>query len=321
MSSNPNFPDGLNIHPSSSFASSGSVQPEFEAYSHSGQEKAIQQYGIAGRNREAAYALRIYSNPPLNVLFDPPFPRPDGRLTMIELGSGSGLVGSSIARSLKQGDTIILTDLPEVCTLLKENVSQSKVDSEIVHVKPLAWGNLEHASKIQEELLESRGGLTHILCSDLVRVFPLLIPILHISCEQVYFPELLAPLLRSLIQLSAPSFSRHDVQVIISYKIRSLSKETPFWSAFGLWFSFEPVLERDLLPDGSESIWRRFGSHMEGPIFIFVARRRPESVTWNVPVDDKDLLAGVGAYGTLQPKESDAFESLLFMVLNEGDGE
>ncbi|KAI3601023.1 tumor-related protein [Moniliophthora roreri] len=305
MSSNPNFPDGLNIHPSTSHLLSGSGHPEDDPYSHPGQEKAIQKYGIAGRVWEAAYALKIYSDPPPNIHFDPPFPNSDVRntmnLTIIELGSGSGLVGGNIARSLKARDMIILTDLPEVCPLLMENVRQQQINSEILLIRPLAWGNVEHMSNIQQEVVESRGGLTHILCSDLV-----------------YFPELLAPLLRSLIQLSSLSFARPNVEIIISYKIRSLAKETPFWSAFGLWFSFEPVLEQDLAIKGSNSSWRRFGSDMEGPLFVFIARRRPESHNWNVPSDDKDLLKGMGANGTLQPKESDTFESLLFMVLNEG---
>lgn len=145
----------------------------------------------------------------------------------------------------------------------------------------------------------------------------------------MYFPDLLAPLLRSLIQLSSPPFvSSSDAEtngltVIISYKIRSLAKETPFWSAFGLWFTFEPVLVKETAPKDESNLtnWRRFGESLEGPTFIFVARRRQQSFTWDVPPDDKDLLAGVGAYGRGSSQVDDTFESLLLMTLNDDDND
>jgi len=141
-----------------------------------------------------------------------------------------------------------------------------------------------------------------------------MVPLTHIVCSDlVYFPELLGPLLRTLIELSSPPFAGPELTVLISYKIRSLAKETPFWAAFGLWFTFEPVLAREKTPDNSNSSWQRFGSALEGPMFIFVAQRRPESLTWDVPLDDRNLLAGLGAYGNLQPKSDATFETLLFM--------
>jgi hypothetical protein len=42
--------------------------------------------------------------------------------------------------------------------------------------------------------------------------------------------------------------------IVISYKIRSLT----FWSAFGLWFTFAPVLVR--ARSGGSSRWERFGA-------------------------------------------------------------
>jgi hypothetical protein len=50
--------------------------------------------------------------------FDPPFVRDASQRRqniVIELGSGSGIVGSHIARMLEPGrDLVIVTDLPEV---------------------------------------------------------------------------------------------------------------------------------------------------------------------------------------------------------------
>ncbi|KAK1236368.1 hypothetical protein PQX77_000401 [Marasmius sp. AFHP31] len=313
-SHNPNFPADLNIHPSSSlFNTHRQDESLLETYNHAAQEKAIKGFGIAGRIWEAAYAIRAYLDPPPGRVYDPPFPttvRLDKlQLTMIELGSGAGIVGSTLAPALAEEDLFVLTDLAEVCPLLESNVRSTASDVQMLHVRPLAWGNAEDANAIARELLCGRT-LTHILCSDLV-----------------YFPELLAPLLRSLIQLSSVSFSGgidNPVNIIISYKIRSLAKETPFWSAFGLWFTYEPLLERQRSSDDGKETpipWRRFGADVEDSIFIFIARRRPESFDWTVPEDDHDLLSGMGARGSLQPKGDDQFESLLFMLLQDEDGQ
>lgn len=151
----------------------------------------------------------------------------------------------------------------------------------------------------------------------------------------MYFPELFAPLLRTLIKLSSPPFipsvSPDDVvadggvTIIISYTIRSLSKETPFWSAFGLWFAFEPIMARPSSPnthdDKLQLHWQRFGTSTDGRAFAFVARRRPESLTWKVPDNDEDLMGGVGAYNTKSRKEDDTFETLLLMALDDEEEE
>lgn len=139
----------------------------------------------------------------------------------------------------------------------------------------------------------------------------------------MYFQELLAPLLRTLIQLSSPPFislpelvtSEHGLSVVMSYKIRSLAKETPFWSSFGLWFEFKPVVAVSSTCKGA--LWSRFQTSSDGHDFVFVARRRPESMTWRVPADDKDLLDGVGAWGTDIRKGDDTFETLLLMGLDD----
>lgn len=109
-------------------------------------------------------------------------------------------------------------------------------------------------------------------------------------------------------------------EVIVSYKIRSLPKEAPFWSTFGLWFTYEPVLARRTPPlggeHGSSTQWERFGAIWDGPTFVFVARRRAESLRgWDMPDDDEELLTGVGAQGTTSRKGDGTFETLLFMSM------
>jgi len=187
----------------------------------------------------------------------------------------------------------------------------------------------------------------------------------------VYFPELLAPLLRTLLHLTSPPFisppksspppspclpTTNPPKIVISYKIRSLLKETPFWSAFGLWFSFVPVLRRrkrirtisNHRSEGShpqiqdnatlessienvanfneseteerEREWERFGSSdQDESIFIFVGYRRPESLVWNIPRSNEDLLGGVigdpEENGIYKRKMDETFESLLLMEM------
>jgi len=111
--------------------------------------------------------------------------------------------------------------------------------------------------------------------------------------------------------------------LIISYKIRSLEKETPFWSAFGLWFTFIPVLARRRQNDEAEDHgeWTRFPITENEEVFVLVARRRPESSRWTIPKEDTDLLSGVGTWGTSSSKADDTFETLLLMSMNlQGEG-
>lgn len=127
---------------------------------------------------------------------------------------------------------------------------------------------------------------------------------------------MLAPLLRTLLQLTSPPFSFQAVNgdavtVVISYKIRSLSKETPFWTAFGLWFEYEPVLVKErALGD----LWQRFDTLIDDT-FVFTGRRRLVSFSWQIPLNDNDLLLGRGAMGNNDAKEDDTFETLLLMSL------
>jgi len=132
---------------------------------------------------------------------------------------------------------------------------------------------------------------------------------------QVYFPELLAPLLRSLIHVTSLNLSNSNPgpTVIISYKIRSLTKENPFWSAFGLWFDFYPVNRRSSPTDD----WRRMGDGQDDQMFVFTATRRKGSQSWDIPERDEDLLAGVGANGTPNPKSDDTFETLLLFSVDD----
>ncbi|KAG2107258.1 putative methyltransferase-domain-containing protein, partial [Suillus discolor] len=325
MHNHVNFPEKLairpllphNTHSTCNFWDKQQLAFKFDAEA---QREGIETYGIAGRVWEAAYLVNSYIEHPSTWEFDPPLI--DQHLSghkrvFLELGSGTGIVAAKIAQAaaLSGRDLVIATDLPEVCPLLEKNLfvmpKGDSANTQVTLVRPLSWGNYDHAINIVRELKlvddpsgHEHGCITHIICSDLV-----------------YFPELLAPLLRTLLHLTSPpsiSIFESQPRVIISYKIRSLSKETPFWSAFGLWFSFEPVIARKTDANNLLSEWQRFGSDIEDDgdlAFIFVAYRRPESLNWTIPSEDIDLLGGVGAGGTCDKKSDETFETLLLMGL------
>lgn len=199
MCASPNFPGGLDIVPSSGKDVDGlnDLDPHFGA---TAQKHAIETYGIAGRvwwiassilcsdvslilHREASYAMLAYLNYPSGEdlqEFDPPpftlFNPHSESLTVIELGSGTGLVASQISALLKPGrDLLYATDLPEVCPLLENNLR----DCSTVIVRPLAWGNRDDALAIASDFQRrppmpdsSCVGrrITHIICSDLVGI-------------------------------------------------------------------------------------------------------------------------------------------------------
>ncbi|KAF7336761.1 Tumor-related protein [Mycena venus] len=256
--SNPNFPLNLDIRPSAPLGDAPNGDFDF---TH--QQEAIRVFGIAGKVWKAAYVLNTYINPPPDLIFDPPlFSDPDVRKNarIIELGAGTGIVAATMTTVLHTNDIMFVTDLPEVCPLLEQNLGRF-LDGPI-RVRPLSWAILS--------------------------TFP------------NYSPRFFA----LFIQLSSPPFAafNDDIEIIISYRVRSLAKETPFWSAFGLWFEFAPVLAKKTDPS-DDPTWRRFGVSLEDPTFVFVARRRKESFGWQLPPSNEDLMQGVMAQGTLFAKE------------------
>lgn len=284
-----NFPAGLSIFHSDS-SSHTQAEELTDVLSADAQDTAIAKYGIAGKVWEAAYTMMLYVQDSDAYEFDPRFEfGTEG--VVVELGAGTGAAGLALAAAHPHA-RVVLTDLPEVCPLLQANAQGFAG----VGVRPLSWGYAAHAQALQAEL--DPAPISCIICSDLV-----------------YFRELLAPLLRTLLHLTATTARATDPRIVISYKIRSLTKEMAFWSAFGLWFTFAPVLVR--VRSGGSSRWERLGAAGDGEVFVFTARRRPESFAWSVPEDDAALLDGVGAWGTEERKSDDAFELFLLMGVDE----
>ncbi|WFD31723.1 hypothetical protein MSPP1_002762 [Malassezia sp. CBS 17886] len=258
----------------------------------------IAEFGIAGRIWESAFLLLRYVEGG-DLIFDPPctlVPEPASPpVCIVELGAGVGTAGLGVARAMMRRnglrqtpDTLILTDLREFCPLLERNAREMTHPATApaaravhVHVRALRWGDGEAAHAVRTEVAREDKHVTHVLCSDLV-----------------YFLELLAPLLRTLLDMTAPQ-SGCTPEVVIGYKIRSLTKEEPFWAAFGSWFEFDVV---QCAPRAAlHPRWTPFGSsaaHLAGPervdddYFVFVARRKRSTWDAHAPRSDARLLAG-----------------------------
>ncbi|WFC96135.1 hypothetical protein MBRA1_002791 [Malassezia brasiliensis] len=274
----PNFPAALAIAPS---APAGAGARAGNAWEHDSADDIVA-FGIAGRIWESAFLLRRYVDRDAPWIFDPPctLHGTDAPLTVLELGAGVGTAGLALAQALHDPSTphtVILTDLPDVVPLLQRNARTAQAHGQDVRVCALPWGDARAATAA---VRAAPRPLTHILCSDLV-----------------YFPELLAPLLRTLLDLTS---TEHPIEVVIGYRIRSLTKEQPFWAALGSWFDFRAVY---CAPKSRPDVWVPFGSdatHLShGPpgavpddYFVFVAHRKPHTLSQTAPHSDAALLAG-----------------------------
>lgn len=249
-----------------------------------------------------------YLDPGTDWVFDPACTLVGAaRRTVLELGSGVGTAGLAAAHALHRvgaGHTTILTDLPEVGPLLRRNARAAKDAGMDVRVDSLPWGDAHAAAAV---LRAAPRALTHILCSDLV-----------------YFPELLAPLLRTLLDVTQTDPSP---EVVFGYKVRSLTKEQPFWTALGAWFEFQAVYAA---PADRPTAWARLGSQQAHLVyapagsaadeyFVFVAHRKKCTLGQSAPCDDSHLLQGLRVVQK-EPEEvydedmdgMDTFEWLLF---------
>lgn len=136
--------------------------------------------------------IQYLRQPSSNINFDPLCSIfCESPCTILELGSGNGYVGAHLARQLyesgRTADTLVLTDLPDVCPLLEENISLELRNAGIsrdvgsgtpnVLLHPLSWGVSDDATRLLSLLsTHSRDPtrssessvLTHIVCSDLV---------------------------------------------------------------------------------------------------------------------------------------------------------
>ncbi|XP_057955307.1 uncharacterized protein LOC131149141 [Malania oleifera] len=147
------------------------------------------------------------------------------RLRVLELGSGTGLVGIAAAAIL--GAAVTLTDLPHVLPNLQFN-ADANAESLTLHggavdVAPLRWGEESDAEAVGREF-------DLILCSDVV-----------------YHDHLYDPLLKTLRFL----LGGEEKVVFVMAHLRRWKKESAFFRKAKKMFEVERIHEDGLPPPGS----------------------------------------------------------------------
>ena len=203
--------------------------------------------------------------PPKPPQFDPPCPlfgptddgsaQPGVELeqTVLELGSGTGFLSLAIAPSLRRNRSkktaLIMTDLDNVCPLLEDNLARAQqrwsrsTERDLVGTDPTDQGRAAAAASDADQvdvLVRPLpwGDETSLLRLVKKEEFK---PDIILASDLIYFEFLYGPLLRTLIALTEPMTltagnynpTPTTPTVIFSYKVRSLTREEPFWRAFG----------------------------------------------------------------------------------------
>ncbi|KDP38603.1 hypothetical protein JCGZ_05310 [Jatropha curcas] len=145
----------------------------------------------------------------------------NGPLNVIELGSGTGLVGIAAAATL--GANVTVTDLPHVIPNLQFNVDANAntvaLQGGRVNVAALRWG-------------EDGGGDVEIIGRDFDVV---------LASDVVYHDHLYEPLLHTLRLLMGAGEEKKKKMVFVMAHLRRWKKESVFFKRAKKWFDVETI--------------------------------------------------------------------------------
>ncbi|KAI6695400.1 hypothetical protein NL676_023110 [Syzygium grande] len=190
-----------------------------------GGEEEEEEDALAGRHHPPQPPrrprLRPRRGPPLPDPRRPPPPPRQRRLSVLELGSGTGLVG--IAAAVALGADVTVTDLPHVVPNLQFSVDANAAalaagagGGGAVRVAPLRWGEAEDVGALGEEY-------DVILASDVV-----------------YYDHLYDPLLETLRWLFERSERREEMVFVMAH-LRRWKKDSAFFRKARKAFDVEAI--------------------------------------------------------------------------------
>ncbi|KAJ1535359.1 hypothetical protein HK096_002703, partial [Nowakowskiella sp. JEL0078] len=138
-------------------------------------------------------------------------------LRIVELGSGTGLVGIVVAKVLannKIPSRVVLTDKRGALPLLQKNVDDctSLLVDVTVTVEELDWTEISIEGRFLDQF-------------DII-----------LAADCIHWPELFDPLISTMLKLSDS-----NTEVIISYERREFDKEVEFFRHWGNYFGFRNV--------------------------------------------------------------------------------
>ncbi|KAJ1914958.1 Protein-lysine N-methyltransferase efm6 [Mycoemilia scoparia] len=200
---------------------------------------------------------------------------------VLELGSGTGIVGLSIARFAPTAKRIILTDQESVLPILQHNIdtncNQPKDDitnsgaavvrMAPVDAMPLDWNKIT-SNEITNILTQSfstsssssSSSSSSLAIATATKENAEKYPDVIIVSDCIYAQELHEPLLKTLDKMS----QRSKTTVYISMETRDFEMEAKFFAKLGTKFRF-----RDIKPHEMDEQWKS-----EDDIFIFVATKK-----------------------------------------------
>ncbi|KAF9927016.1 Methyltransferase-like protein 21D [Linnemannia zychae] len=197
------------------------------------------------------------------------------KLNILELGSGTGLVGLAVARILSASGIkarIVLTDKANVLPLLEKNMMRNPAAGIEIETRVLDWESvsgikakpksMESAhSTVETESSSNTTSESSVDDSDLVSTEWDLV----ILSDCIWFPSLYPPLIGTLNRLIQPSLTNNP-QLIVAFEKRNFSEEMEFFAALGKTFSF-----RDVKPEEQDP------NYQSEDIYLFHCQRRPSS--------------------------------------------
>lgn len=214
-------------------------------------------------------------------------------LNILELGSGTGLVGLAVAKMLSatgQKARIVLTDKANVLPLLQRNMEKNPAKGVELEARVLDWEAVsgvkaEAVAKTpssEAEQYSSEGTLPAAEPEPTPTSEPLSSPVtsaitessnaddivstewdLVILSDCIWFPALYAPLTGTLTRLLRPETASSS-KLIVAFEKRNFSEEMEFFATLGKSFTF-----RDVKPEEQDP------NYQSDDIFLFLCQRRP----------------------------------------------
>ncbi|KAF9146000.1 Methyltransferase-like protein 21D [Mortierella sp. GBA39] len=214
-------------------------------------------------------------------------------LNILELGSGTGLVGLAVARMLSstgQKARIVLTDKANVLPLLQRNMEKNPAEGVELEARVLDW---EAVSGVKAKVVAKASGSEPDQSSSEETVpatksestttsEPSSSPVATTTTESpdaddivstewdlvilsdcIWFPALYGPLTGTLIRLLGPETASSS-KLIVAFEKRNFSEEMEFFATLGKSFTF-----KDVKPEEQDS------NYQSDDIFLFLCQRRP----------------------------------------------
>ncbi|KAG0304186.1 Methyltransferase-like protein 21D [Dissophora globulifera] len=221
--------------------------------------------GVGSTIWDAAIVLSKYLEKSALISLTSSASRP---INVLELGSGTGIVGLAVARILSDnrvmaGSRVVLTDKDNVLPLLQRNVEKNASAGISIEARILDWeavsgvrapGSSVEATREKVDAISD--SIPRVTYEDIVNVDWDLV----IVSDCIWVPELYGSLIGAINTIISP---RDKTQLVVAFEKRNFSEEMEFFAMLGKTFRF-----RDIKPEEQD------GNYQSEDIFLFICQRR-----------------------------------------------